>query len=116
MTGAMQARAQDMTPTYASRWEQQYADELEKLRLVGEILGWRYEPFKLRLGKGWKTTYAPDFMVLLPDGLIELHEVKGFWREDARVKIKVAAALYPEFRFVAVTKDKNQPGWVREEF
>ena len=31
---------------------------------------------------------------------MEMHEVKGFWQDDARVKIKVAAQMYP-FRFLA---------------
>jgi len=50
---------------------------------------------------------------MLATGDIECHEVKGFWRDDARVKIRVAASLYP-FRFVAVTKTKG--GWDIEEF
>jgi hypothetical protein len=48
------------------------------------------------------------------DGLLELHEVKGGpWQDDARVKIKVAAALYP-FRFIAIRARAG--GWEREEF
>jgi hypothetical protein len=42
-----------------------------------------------------------------------MHEVKGFWQDDARVKIKVAASIYP-FKFIAVKKAKG--GWEREEF
>ena len=51
------------------------------------------------------------------DGVIECHEVKGFWQDDARAKIKVAADLYP-FRFIAVkarTK-KSGGGWEVEAF
>lgn len=33
---------------------------------------------------------------------MELHEVKGHWEDDARVKIKVAAEQHPWFRFLAV--------------
>ena len=50
---------------------------------------------------------------MLASGELEMHEVKGFWREDARLKIKVAAEQFP-FRFVAVTKSKD--GWATEEF
>ena len=80
----------------------------------------------MRLAK--RTFYEPDFMVWLwptvvvdtsedPDpypGRIEIHEVKGFWRDDARVKIKVAAEMFPMFKFIAVTRK----GWLwkREEF
>ena len=48
---------------------------------------------------------------------LEFHEVKGFWRDDARVKIKVAAEHFP-FKFVAVRKKKLSEGggWDVEEF
>jgi hypothetical protein len=38
---------------------------------------------------------------------------KGFWQDDAKVKIKVAASIYP-FKFIAVKKIKG--GWEQEEF
>jgi len=47
-------------------------------------------------------------------GWFEIHETKGHWREAARVRIKVAADLYPWFKFVAVKWDKKQ--WVYEDF
>jgi hypothetical protein len=71
----------------------------------------KFEAVKLRLADN--TFYTPDFMVLAADSVVELHEVKGYWQDDARVKIKVAASIYP-FRFIAVTKAKGQ--WQREEF
>ena len=52
-------------------------------------------------------------MVLRPDGAFEIHEVKGHWEDDARVKIKVAAELYP-FKFIAARKVKG--AWLFEEF
>jgi hypothetical protein len=53
-------------------------------------------------------------MVLPSDGVLEVVEVKGFWRDDARVKVKVAAAIYP-FKFVAVTRTRGG-SWRPEEF
>lgn len=46
-----------------------------------------------------------------------LHEVKGFWTDDARVKTKVAADQYP-FRIIGVTvkPKKAGGGWNVEEF
>ena len=80
--------------------------------LRGRTIVWhKFEAVKLRLADS--TFYSPDFAVQTISGQIEMHEVKGFWRDDARVKIKVAAALYP-FRFIAITKEKN--GWKVEEF
>jgi len=82
------------------------------LSTVPGVESFAYEPVKLRLAKA--TFYTPDFMVVLSDGGIEMHEVKGFWRDDARVKIKVAAEQFPWFRFRAVTKVGM--GWNFEDF
>ncbi len=80
-----------------------------------EILWHEFEGVKLRLAD--KTFYTCDFAVLPRSGVLEMHEVKGFWMDDARVKIKVAASIYP-FRFVAVTAraKKHGGGWNIEEF
>jgi hypothetical protein len=40
---------------------------------------------------------------------MEMHEVKGFWRDDARAKIKIAADAYP-FRFFAIRKQPAKAG------
>ena len=74
-----------------------------------------FEGIKLRLADN--TFYTPDFAVMSADGVMECHEVKGFWQDDARAKIKVAADLYP-FRFVAIKAKakKDGGGWALEEF
>ncbi len=79
-----------------NKLEAEYAARLEGLKLAGEISDYRFECLKLRLAD--RTFYTPDFMVLRADGVFEVHEVKGHWEDDARVKIKVAAELYP-FKF-----------------
>ena len=83
--------------------------------MSGDIAWYRFEGLKLRLADN--TFYTPDYAVLRADGLMEVHEVKGFWTDDARVKIKVAADQYP-FRFIAVKAraKKNGGGWDREVF
>lgn len=95
--------------------EKEYADHLAKRLIARDILWYKFEGIKLRLAD--KTFYSPDFAVMAADGVMEIHEVKGFWRDDARVKIKVAAAEYP-FRFIAVTKKtkKQGGGWAVETF
>lgn len=98
-----------------NRTEAAYAAHLELLRSAGEVVWSRFEGVKLRLADN--TFYTPDFAVMAADGVMEMHEVKGFWTDDARVKIKVAADQYP-FRFMAfkpVPKGKGG-GWAREEF
>jgi hypothetical protein len=98
---------------HMNKLEASYAAHLEVRRMVGEITRWRFEPLKLRLAPS--TYYNVDFVVYFADGRIEIHETKGFWRDDARVKIKVAAAMFDEFTFVAVVWEKKT-GWKFETF
>lgn len=94
-----------------NRTEAQYAQRLEERLQNGGIAWFKFEAVKLRLAD--KTFYTPDFAVMLADGTLEMHEVKGFWEDDARVKVKVAASLYP-FRFIAVTHKRG--AWSQEDF
>lgn len=94
-----------------NKTEAAYDQHLWAKRHDGSVLFHKFEAVKLRLAD--TTFYSPDFLVMVADGVIEMHEVKGFWQDDARVKIKVAASMYP-FRFVAIKKVKG--GWEREEF
>ena len=94
-----------------NKTEAAYDAHLQLLRHAGEILWHKFEGIKLRLADN--TFYTADFAVMAKDGVMEIHEIKGFWEDDARVKIKVAASLYP-FRFIALKKKKD--GWEREEF
>ena len=95
--------------------EAAYGAELEAQRALGVVAWYRFEGLKLRLADN--TFYTPDFAVMLADGALECHGVKGFWADDARVKIKVAAEMYP-MRFVAVRKraKKDGGGFSVEEF
>jgi hypothetical protein len=90
--------------------ERRYAEELERRRLAGEIEHWAFEPEKLRLAPS--TFYTPDFRVLMPDGSIEFHEVKGFVEAAGQIKIKVAAELHPyTFRRVRRRTKVQGGGW-----
>lgn len=94
-----------------NKTETAYARQLQLLVLDGEVQRWLFEPIRLRLGEGaW---YTPDFLVVFPDGFLEFHEVKGFWREAALVRIKTAASLYPEFKFIVAKLIEGQ--WVLSE-
>jgi len=59
------------------------------------------------------TRYTCDFNWKNEDGRIVFDEVKGFMRDDAKVKIKVAARLYRFFTFRIVRKTKT--GWDIED-
>jgi hypothetical protein len=94
-----------------NRSEAAYAQRLELQRQAGEVVWFKFEAVKLRLADA--TFYSPDFAVMVADGTLEMHEVKGFWEDDARVKIKVAASLYP-FRFIAIQHKRGT--WSVEDF
>ena len=98
-----------------NKTEQAYAQHLAIQQHAGLIQWHKFEGVKLRLADN--TFYTPDFVVMSADGVMECHEVKGYWQDDARAKIKVAADLYP-FRFLAIkakTK-KDGGGWEVEGF
>lgn len=100
-------------PGSMNKLERQFAAELAMRHVAGDIENWRFEAIKLRLAE--KTFYTPDFSVVAKGGFVYLYEVKGHWEDDARVKVKVAAEMFPEFHFVGVTFDKRA-GWQYEYF
>jgi len=68
-----------------------------------------HEPMRFILGR--KCSYTPDFLTIA-DGCIWFHEVKGgFTYDDAKVKFKVAAKMYPFFGWVLAVQSKKV--WTR---
>jgi hypothetical protein len=109
---------------YDSKLERDFHAFLQESGFFDSVL---HHPVRLRIAKGKrKAWYTPDFMAVhermieLPDcrdvGVpeITMYEVKGFWREAARVRIKVAAGEYPMFKFIAATRVEGE--WKFEEF
>lgn len=87
-------------------------------RFAGEIRAYAFEAITLKLANG--LTYRPDYCVELNTGdsgtvEIEFHEVKGFWRDDARAKIKMAAEQFRWATFIAATWNRKT-GWAYETF
>lgn len=94
-----------LMPPKANKTELLYAAaELRPRLLAGEIKRYDFEVERLRLADN--TFYTPDWRVVMADDTIEFHEVKGFLREAAFVRIKVAAELHP-YRFVMVRRVKR---------
>jgi hypothetical protein len=91
------------TLPYRSQTEARYADVLISLVQGGMLAQWWYEPARLWLAP--KTTYTPDFLLHFHGhGPLVFVEIKGAWiRPNALVKPKIAARLYPMFRFTLVT-------------
>ncbi len=93
-----------------NKTEAEYARMLDDGKTAGTILWWRFEAIKIRLADN--TFYTPDFLVLNHQMGLELHEVKGAWvMDDAKVKLKVAAEIFPS---TVVLAQKVRAGWFVE--
>jgi len=108
----VRARAPAKTRGKMNGLEAEYAAMLTARQNIGAVIWWAYESMRFQIGR--LAYYTPDFVVQLPDGTIQLHEVKGHWRQAARVRIKCAAERFP-FDFIAVRKGKDG-AWEFEEF
>ena len=84
---------------------------LDELRSNDQYIAVHIQAITLKLGDDCR--YTPDFLTIDRNGKCKCHETKGFWRDDARVKIKCAARMYRWIEFVAVTKQKSD--WIYEQ-
>ena len=124
----MRAKARRHKPGVMNKGEAAYAQHLEERKHAGEIVEYLFEPEKLRLAD--LAYYSPDFFVMLPDGGVEFHEVKGrttrkrsdgtrvdapWSREDAKLKIRFAAERFWWYRF-AIVFPLKAGGWGRVQF
>lgn len=87
-----------------NKTEIHYRDMLELKKYAGEVIWWAFEPLNLRIGAN--CFYSVDFLVMLKTGELECHEIKGgHITDDALVKFKAAAAMFPfKFRMIALVK------------
>jgi len=92
--------------TKPNQWELDFASRLEVLRHYGDIKGWGRDLINLRLA--YRTFYRPDFFYVDQNDRINFYEIKGFERDDAMVKIKVAASMFPFFDFTLVRRKKGE--------
>lgn len=89
-----------------SKLEARYANDLEGLRIAGQIAEWHYEPCVLKLSE--TARYRPDFLVVHREShRMYFVEVKGWSknRRDGLTRLKWAAQKYWwwEFRLVEWT-------------
>lgn len=66
----------------------------------------RIQQHTLKLADDCRLTV--DFTYMNANGRLVFVDVKGFQREDALIKMKVAARQFPEFDFVIVKREKGQ--------
>jgi hypothetical protein len=104
---------------YRSKWEAQYADQLDTERRCGtwEIVLYERMSFAIvpasEHQKGvW---YRPDFVMIRQGGIMEIHEVKGHWKGGAKAKVKALAAALVEVPVFVVQKDESG-AWTYERF
>lgn len=101
-----QSRPVNPAPSpFRSKTEAAYAGYLHTLMLAGDIQRYAYEQIRLNLAP--KTTLTPDFLVIMKDGSLELHEVKGWARDDAMAKLKISARLFPQWKFWLVKRKRG---------
>jgi hypothetical protein len=94
-TQRMQAKGR-LPPGQMNKSEEAYARVLDIRKLDGEVLWWAFESIKFKLAD--RTHLTPDFAVMLADGAMQFHDVKGakaIIQEDAAVKMKVSVAQFP---------------------
>jgi hypothetical protein len=71
--------------------------------------GWTHIGFEtIRIELAHRCWYTPDFTAFKPGEKITFFEVKGFWEDDARVKVKVAARLLPPAFAIRTALYKNK--------
>lgn len=93
----------------APQTEESKLNKLEKawltnLRITFPWVG--IQCMTLKLGDDCR--YTPDFIVINASGELLAYECKGFWRDDALVKIKTAARMYRWIKFITVQKVNGQ--------
>lgn len=104
-----------------NKTETAYMAILDERKRAGEIVEWWFERFTFTLSHSRPNVagqrYTPDFAVMLADGEIEFHEVKGFMDEKNMNKLKMAGELFPfVFRLVMKRTKKDGGGWQVTEY
>lgn len=97
-----------------NKTESAYALYLAARMQKGEIGGFEFEHTKRKIGEN-RCWYTPDFLIwtFVPGGVdLEFHEVKGFMRDDARVKLEAAKLHCPWARFILVRRKNGS--WIFE--
>jgi hypothetical protein len=82
---------------------------LEPAYVRGDLARYYREPMRLVLPGN--VTYRPDFLAIVRDDRPTFCETKGFMRDDARVKLCVAAGTFPDWRWLLVEHERIA-GWL----
>ena len=95
-----------------NKTEAKYSQELDAMLFSRQILGYHFG--RVKFGLADRTWYTPDFIVVYPTH-IEVVEIKGFLRDDAAAKFKIAAETFPWFKWKMLRLRKGEWGIVMEK-
>ncbi|WP_313453240.1 DUF1064 domain-containing protein [Stutzerimonas nitrititolerans] len=101
-----------MKPGQMNKTEARYAQLLDQRKLAGEVLWYAFEAVKLKLADN--THLTVDFFVLLSNGELQAHDVKGakaMVEDDAKAKMKVAADKFPWPFFMCYPRGRTGYDW-----
>ena len=93
-------------PGRMNKTEARLAAALEVRKAGGEFVQVGFEALTFRLG--FDCRFTPDFACWTPDGRVVCFECKGrkgksyYAKDDAIVKLRAAAAMYPMVTFIIV--------------
>jgi hypothetical protein len=109
-----------------NKTEAAYEAYLNLRKITGEVVWFQFEGMTFKIGPDCR--YTPDFCILLTDGTLEMHEVKGTekrfrrsgevvktarYEDDSKVKIAVAASQFPIVFKMVYKVDGN---WIEKLF
>lgn len=121
VAGSVKVRA-NMNPRERkmNKTERRYEEYLAMEKRAGRVHHFGFEAIKIRISND--CFWSPDFMVVYPDGTLEFHDTKAFWKskgrvhieDDAQAKMKSICESLPWFNVVAVWEQDGK--WVRRKF
>jgi len=80
--------------TYHSQAEAKYAEQLDWRIKAGEVISWTPQhKVELKVNDKNVGKYFVDFRVVMADGSVEFHEVKGFPTQLWRLKWEILKAM-----------------------
>ncbi|MCW1239251.1 DUF1064 domain-containing protein [Bacillus pretiosus] len=104
---------------FDSKAESDYYTGLKVRKAAGEILNFELQPrFTLqpafiKSGKKYQAiTYKADFMVYLPNGDVEVVDIKGMVTETFAVKRKMFEYKYPHLQLILLKHVKKYGGFI----
>jgi hypothetical protein len=101
-------RRDDLGGLYVrSAWEANWARYLNWQVECRLIVSWEFEPetFEFPIKRGSRF-YTPDFRVVLLDGTVEYHEVKGWMDQRSATKLKRMAKYHRAIKIVLIDKER----------